>query len=57
MKRASYRTAVSWIAENFESGTGDNVQTISEYTSTAMAADLFGIECAKVARAMSSATA
>ena len=50
MKRASYKEAVRWIAENDNSGNGDNENQIEEYVTTALIADIFGIDAKKVAK-------
>ncbi len=50
MKRASYREAVEWIAWNDDGADGPNVEVIDAYVSTALVADLFGVETMKVAR-------
>ena len=48
MKRPSYRHAVQWIADNDEPEDTD-VDEISGYVSTLLAADLFEIDPMKVA--------
>jgi len=50
MKRASYREGVAWIAMNDNAGNHDNVGEVEGYISTAMLADLFGVDCGRVAR-------
>lgn len=48
MKRPSYRHAVQWIADNDEPEDTD-VDEISGYVSTLLAADLFEVDPIKVA--------
>lgn len=50
MQRASYRKAVEWISTEFESGNGDSEEAISEYTVTALIADLFNVPVQRIAR-------
>lgn len=52
MKRASYRDAVAWIAENDEAGADDagDSAVVARYVSTALVADVFCIEAERVAR-------
>lgn len=50
MKRASYRAAIAWIAENDSAG-DDNAldpQSVAELVTTLLIADLFGVEPARV---------
>ncbi len=52
MKRASYREAVAWIAENDEDASWSEtseIDGISTYISTLLVADLFGVEATRVA--------
>jgi len=52
VKRASYRRAVAWIAENDSAG-DDNAldpQSVAELVTALLIADLFGVEPAKVGR-------
>ncbi len=48
MKRASYRHAVQWIASEDEP-TSRDVESISQYISTLLIADIFAVELDKVA--------
>jgi len=48
VKRASYRIGVAWIAQNDEPLDRDP-ESIAEYISTQLLADLFGVEPARVA--------
>jgi hypothetical protein len=50
MKRASYREAIAWIAENDSGGDEDalNPDTVSELVTSCLVADLFGVPCARV---------
>lgn len=52
MKRASYRDAVDWIAQNDESGSEDTPEQISGYASVVLVADLFDVDSIKVAGAV-----
>lgn len=50
MKRASYRHAIEWIAEN-DSAADDGAndpQTVSELVSSVLVADIFDVEPLKV---------
>ena len=47
MRRASYRAAVAWIAENDEAG--DDTVEIAEMISTLLVADIFGVTPERVA--------
>lgn len=47
--RASYRAGVAWIANNDEPG-DRSVESIGEYISTALVADLFGKTTEQVAK-------
>jgi len=49
MKRASYREAVQWIADNDEPEDRD-VEAIAGYVSTLLIADLFDVEPERIAR-------
>lgn len=51
MKRASYRQAVRWIAENDDPGDdeADNVDAVAEMISVLLTADIFGVEPKRVA--------
>ncbi len=51
MKRASYREAVRWIAENDEPNTTDYMD-IAQYVSTLLVADLFGKDPYEVGHAI-----
>lgn len=53
-KRASYRLAVAWIAENDSAGESDALEAgpVSELVTTALVADLFGKTTEEVARAI-----
>ncbi len=48
MKRASYRKAVDWIAQNDEP-TDANPVTIGELISTTLVAEIFGVSTERVA--------
>jgi hypothetical protein len=55
MKRPGYHAGVAWIATNDESGNDgpdnpDAEANVAAYISTALLADLFGVECERVAR-------
>lgn len=52
MKRASYRAAIAWIADNDEAGNNDalNEDCVSELVTASLVADLFGVEAARVGR-------
>ena len=52
MKRASYRFGVAWIALNDSVGDPGNLdpRDVSELVSSALLADLFGVETARVGR-------
>lgn len=55
MKRASYRDAVKWIAYNDEPGTDppdhpDAERNASEYVTSCLIADLFGVPPERVGR-------
>lgn len=52
MKRASYRHAVAWIAENDDAGSADAVlvEHVASYISTLLVADIFGLDEYRVAR-------
>ncbi len=54
MKRASYRQAVAWVAENDAAGEEDalDADSVSGLTTTCLVADLFGVEPEKVAKAV-----
>jgi hypothetical protein len=52
MKRQGYKFGVAWIAENDNSGMGDDVLTIAAYVSTLLLSDLFGKEPREVAEAI-----
>lgn len=41
-KRPTLHAAITWIAENDNSGQGDSLLDIASYISTCFAADLFG---------------
>lgn len=49
MKRASYRSAVKWIADNDEP-TDTDIGTIADYISTLLTADLFEVTPKRVAQ-------
>ena len=50
MKRPGYREACSWIAWNDDASAGPDEDAIASYVSTKLVADLFGVECERVAR-------
>jgi hypothetical protein len=58
MNRASYRAAIEWIALNDEAGIetadeedqSDCERRASEYVTSALIADIFGVESARVGR-------
>lgn len=43
-KRPTYFEGVAWIANNDNTGAGDDVATIAGYVSTLLLADLFGAD-------------
>lgn len=45
----SYRFGVEWIALNDNAGNGDSAEDVAGYISTALLADLFGVDTSKVA--------
>jgi hypothetical protein len=49
MKRAGYRAGIEWIAVNDEP-TDTNPETIADYISSMLLADLFGVEPKRVGR-------
>jgi hypothetical protein len=51
MKRPGYREACCWIAMNDEAGAPDALDTevVAGYISVALVADLFGVDCLRVA--------
>jgi len=49
MKRASYREAVRWIADNDEPSDLEE-QAIAHYVTTLLIADIFAVEPEKVAK-------
>jgi hypothetical protein len=49
MKRASYREAVAWIAQNDEPEDGD-ADNVAGYISTTLVADIFGVDQERVGR-------
>lgn len=48
--RASYKTAVQWIADNDNGGNGDTEDEVRCYVTTALVADVFGKCDEQVAR-------
>ena len=52
VKRASYRFAIAWIAENDSAADGDSRDpvAVSELITAQLVADIFGVEPAKVGR-------
>lgn len=50
MKRASYRDAVDFIAQNDAAGDGDGEDAIAGYLSSRLVAEIFGVDPAAVAR-------
>lgn len=52
MKRASYRDAIDWIARNDCAGESDALDAtrVGELVSSALVADIFAVECARVGR-------
>ena len=52
MKRASYRYAVAWIAENDSAGDADSLdpEVVSELITAQLVADLFDVPPEKVGR-------
>lgn len=52
MKRASYRDAIDWVAQNDSAGDEGNLhpETVSELVSSHLVADIFGVEYIKVGR-------
>lgn len=49
MKRASYRHAIEWIAQNDEPSV-DVAEIVQHFISVLLTADLFGVEQMRVAR-------
>lgn len=52
MKRASYRDAIDWIAQN-DSGADDDAlvpERVAELVSSVLVADIFAVECERVGR-------
>jgi hypothetical protein len=47
--RPTFKQAVQWIAYNDNAGNGDDVKAVSEYVTTVMVADLFGVNSLNVA--------
>lgn len=45
-----YKFAVAWVAENDNAGNGDSVEDIQSYITTALVADIYGKDDAKVAQ-------
>lgn len=52
VKRASYRAAVQWIALNDSAGDDDalDVESVSGYITTALVADVFGVDATRVGK-------
>lgn len=52
MKRASYRDAIDWVAQNDSAADdkADDPQTVSELVSSQLVADVFGVESIRVGR-------
>jgi hypothetical protein len=52
MKRASYRDAIDWVAQNDSPADEGNLhpETVSELVSSVLVADIFGVEVIKVGR-------
>lgn len=50
MKRAGYRDAVDFIAQNDAPGDGDDADAIQSYTTVVLVASIFGTDPARVAR-------
>jgi hypothetical protein len=53
MRRASYRNAVDFIAQNDEAGIGDDAydpERVAELVTSILVADIFGVEAERVGR-------
>lgn len=52
MRRASYREAVDWIAQNDSAGDCDACEepVVAAYPTTVLVADIFGLDAQRVAR-------
>ena len=52
MKRASYRDAIDWIAQNDSAGDDDayEPERVRELVSSVLVADIFGVESERVGR-------
>lgn len=50
MKRASYREAIAWIADNDSGGVHDALEPerVAELITSVLVADIFDVECIKV---------
>lgn len=50
MRRASYRNAIDWIANNDGAGDCDRLEleAVSYLVSSVLIADIFGVECERV---------
>ena len=44
MRRASYKFGIAWIALNDNPGDEEGLEAVSGYISTALLADLFGVD-------------
>jgi hypothetical protein len=52
MTRPTYRAAIAFIALNDNSGNGDSIAEIAEYTTTNLVADVWGKDPKSVARSV-----
>lgn len=52
MKRASYRQAIDWVAQNDSAGDSDalDVDAVSYLVSSVLVADIFDVPCDKVGK-------
>jgi hypothetical protein len=52
MKRASYRDAIDWIAQNDSAGDddADDPEVVGHLVSSVLIAEIFGVECERVGR-------
>lgn len=52
VKRASYKAAIAWVAENDSAADADSLDpvVVSELITAQLVADLFGVPAAKVGR-------
>ena len=48
--RPTYRAAIEWIAANDSLGDSEPEEALRDYLTVALAADLFGVSCERVAK-------